>query len=238
MFSNQLIIHDEIYTNRFGKYYIPNDHDRIAANRLRRGLIHEEATLKLIEQLYQPKTDIIYAGTYFGDMLPFYSKLAETATVWAFEPVKENFMYASINIKLNNIKNVNLFNCALSTGKTQKCMRIQKDNLKLGGGSYIINKDENLEASEIEIINTKKLDDLIPALQKPIGLIQLDVEGHEYQALKGAEKIIKKFKPIIIIEVWEEKNNRAINYIKHCGYEFYADCDLNKVFIHSTMNKL
>jgi len=33
-----------------------------------------------------------------------------------------------------------------------------------------------------------------------VGFIKLDVEGYEYFALKGAEKTIKKWRPVVLIE--------------------------------------
>ena len=46
-----------------------------------------------------------------------------------------------------------------------------------------------------------KIADEIEALQEEnILLIKIDVEGHEINALKGAEKIIKSNKPVILFE--------------------------------------
>ena len=43
------------------------------------------------------------------------------------------------------------------------------------------------------------MDDAIPP-EKPINLIKIDVEGHEYEALCGAEQLIKRWSPRIIFE--------------------------------------
>jgi FkbM family methyltransferase len=46
---------------------------------------------------------------------------------------------------------------------------------------------------------------------KRVDLIKIDIEGEEYNALKGATKTIKRFKPKIIIEIhsknlWKKKS--------------------------------
>lgn len=37
-----------------------------------------------------------------------------------------------------------------------------------------------------------------------VGLIKLDVEGYELEALIGAKETIKKFKPVIVISVYHK----------------------------------
>jgi FkbM family methyltransferase len=49
--------------------------------------------------------------------------------------------------------------------------------------------------------------------------IKLDIQGYEYQALKGGEQTIKTYEPILLIE---SPNARMINYLKGFGYQFFA----------------
>lgn len=48
-----------------------------------------------------------------------------------------------------------------------------------------------------EYVRCEKLDDMIFG---QVDFIKLDVEGAEYEALKGAEQIIKKYRPTILVE--------------------------------------
>ena len=57
---------------------------------------------------------------------------------------------------------------------------------------------------EVEMV---KLDSIIPNDCK-ISLIHLDLEGYEFEALKGAKEIIERDKPIIVLEI----DSRAVNY--------------------------
>ena len=53
----------------------------------------------------------------------------------------------------------------------------------------------------------------------------MDVEGHEENVLNGAIEIIKKNKPVLLVEI-EEKHtkrnvNESINFINSLGYKSY-----------------
>ncbi|GAG74858.1 unnamed protein product, partial [marine sediment metagenome] len=69
-------------------------------------------------------------------------------------------------------------------------------------------------------ISIYKIDDLTLKIQPPI-LMLIDTEGFEIQVLEGAKKLIEKYNPSIIIEVWEknalkyEKSLTKLNY----GYD-------------------
>ena len=60
---------------------------------------------------------------------------------------------------------------------------------------------------------------------KKIGFIKIDVEGHEKNVIVGASKIIKKNKPVLLVEI-EEKHtqNKVVNiidFINTFGYKSY-----------------
>lgn len=57
--------------------------------------------------------------------------------------------------------------------------------------------------------------------QLPICLIKIDVEGHEFEVLEGATETIRKYQPIIYIEVWENKGDvkKLINWCKQNKYK-------------------
>jgi len=55
---------------------------------------------------------------------------------------------------------------------------------------------------------------------KKVDLIKMDIEGEEYNALKGAIKTIRKFKPKIIIEIHsKELRKKILNFLKKYGYD-------------------
>jgi hypothetical protein len=68
----------------------------------------------------------------------------------------------------------------------------------------------------------------------------VDIEGLEYEFLLGAEQSIKKNKPIIIIEIWNNNKRKlenitqtqeeVINYIKSLKYTLIKTIDDDFIF--------
>jgi FkbM family methyltransferase len=89
--------------------------------------------------------------------------------------------------------------------------------------TYITTLDESLKT-----LNLQKNDDLV---------IKLDVEGYEFEVLKGAKNTIKQFKPIILFE-----NNPTSMYSVNAirkelpNYKFYAVTE-NLVFTQANLKK-
>jgi len=169
------------------------------------GTIHESTTHKLVAELFKSfKGSMIQAGAFCGDMLPSFSK-SSNGFVYAFEPVLENYIMAKQTVIQNDLQNVFLFNTAL--GNKTETLRINtgiNQDYHIGGASRIDNVGDLCFSLAIDDITYSHLI-----------LIQLDVEGFELNALKGAEKTIKKHRPIIAIE--DNKKNCS-EFLGLCGY--------------------
>ena len=85
-------------------------------------------------------------------------------------------------------------------------MQTAENNIALGGASKISDiGDETVCTISIDQLGIENL-----------SCIQLDVEGHELPALKGALNTIEKYKPIILIEDNENVCNEfllSIDYV-------------------------
>ncbi len=164
--------------------------------------------------------DIIHAGAYFGDSIPgLATALKSDAKLWAFEPNEESYRCAQITILLNNLTNVHLENCALgeSEGTLNLLTQHESSTKKLGGTARVVEH----QTEKTRAVRVRKLDDIIPENRK-IALIHLDVEGFEEQVLRGAQKILARDKPYIIVEVNLKKNYQVLERI---GYSFVVGLD-------------
>jgi FkbM family methyltransferase len=122
-------------------------------------------------------------------------------TVYTFEPDPLNFHCLVHNCQKDNIHK---FNAAL--GEFHNMIRINRGPLS-NAGTHTVSVDNN--ATSIQL----RIDDLI-GLQY-CDLIWLDIEGYEYEAIKGAAEIIGKFKPVIILE---RPNHEVRNFLSQFGY--------------------
>lgn len=147
---------------------------------------------------------------YFAD---YFSKCI------SFEPNPRTFSVLEINSKL--VANIVPMNIGLSDKKGAASLYTNFNNV----GASSLSDDWNETVDNSCDIQLDRIDDVIGREEK-IGLIKMDVEGHEWFALKGAEKTIKNNKPVIIFEhnpaeYGNEKD--VISLLKDYGYNDYYE---------------
>ena len=188
-----------------------------------------ENELSIIDKFKDTSKSAIDIGVYRG--VYSYKLSKNFKHVYSFEANPILFKY--LNIFLNKIiTNITLYNIALSNKNNYAFLKIPlrsksffKNNIEeiyqLGAAS--IHKQNNIKKyHEIKVI-TKKLDDL--KIENKIGFIKIDVEGHEKAVIEGSKKIIKKNKPVLLVEIEERHTNKpideTINFINSFGYNCY-----------------
>lgn len=202
--------------NEYGNYHIPEGLEHRPAARLAlAGKVYESETIRFM-RAHAGTGDIIHAGTFFGDFLPALSQaLASGATLWAFEANPGNFEAARQTIRLNGLKNVTLVNAALSNSDRALKFRTRDDSGQpLGGLSHVTEQG----GPGVVTVEAAMLDYAVP-LARRVSILQLDVEGHERQALKGAYHIIHRWQPILILENmgqlhWLNRTFRGVTYTR------------------------
>ena len=204
---------EEKFTVRFNKvtqdrgtYFVPAyaEH-RPASQAVLSGEVYEPATHAFIEKAMQRRAgSMIHAGTFFGDMLPTFSRYCP-ATVYAFEPVLESYVLAKLCVEANKLENVFLPNAGLSDRVTIAHIDTGGVDEKHRGGASQLGEEGHIVG--LVTIDSLGLSDVV--------VIQLDVEGHELAALKGARATIERSAPVIMVE----DNLRACNgYLEELGY--------------------
>ena len=96
--------------------------------------------------------------------------------------------------------------------------------------SNLLEKDSQVR---FEIIQVKRLDDY--TFNNKVGFIKIDVEGQEEEVLRGAENLLKKDLPNLLVEIEERHKKKSIanviSYLKAFGYSgyFLKDGSLNDI---------
>jgi FkbM family methyltransferase len=181
--------------NEHGAYCVPlAARHRPAAGRVVNGNVWEAETIDAIVARCGTG-DVVHAGTFFGDFLPAISRgCADGARVWAFEPNPESHRCAQITTQLNGLTNVTLTHAALGASSGEASMKTSDDGRALGGASHIVG-----DGSGTEQVPLVALDDVIPP-DRDVSIIQLDVEGYELEALRGATGTIQRCSPLLMLE--------------------------------------
>ena len=115
--------------------------------------------------------------------------------VFAFEPVKKVYEQNLASIKKNNLKNTILYQKGCGEKKAQHEISINDNCVEVASLLNTQDKDTISRKEKVEIV---KLDDFLK--NKKIDLVKIDVEGYEYETLRGMRNIIKKYKPKIVME--------------------------------------
>lgn len=196
--------------NKYGTYIIPEEISyTYTAQTIINGDVHEPSTIEFIQSV---GGNVIHAGAGFGDFLP---ALKNCNRVFTFEPNPLMYQCTLQTIVLNNLNNVSLYKQALGERNCKSSLKnIDESGLEMGPRSEIG------EGIRIDMI---KLDDF---LVEKIDLIHLDLEGYEFEALKGAKELIEKNKPIIVLEI----DARAVdynNFMRSINYEPYKQLIYN-----------
>jgi FkbM family methyltransferase len=153
------------------------------------------------------KDKIIYdIGGYIGIYALFFARAAGSkGKVITFEPNPENFNELSRNLALNHIQNMT----SLQLGVGASCQETWFifDPVYPSRGHFSTHlKDEGEQNARRVMLQIDTLDDIFEkhALPAP-DFIKIDVEGFEMETLRGAEKLLQRFAPELLVEIHQQQ---------------------------------
>lgn len=181
----------------------------------------------LIKRFSPEGTTAVDCGVADGRFLKiFQNKVSKLGTVIGFEPIPESF--SNLAVGYSDLENVILKNkCVSSQVKDERISfywvkdrrwvsSLSPDNL----GHY------NVEEILVEVTT---IDDEFFALPdfraKPVSFIKLDIEGAEFDAMRGAGKVIDKFKPFIVFENSLSDAAHSFGYDISTFFDFFNNRD-------------
>jgi FkbM family methyltransferase len=166
----------------------------------------ERDVLKLSKALVKEDSVIIDVG---GGYTIRFAKKAIKGKVIAIEPNSENYKFLLLNIYYNDVKNVIVYKTIAYSHRGKIEFFENKDVPAMS--KVVTNNSNNLEIEAITLDEITKSNEL-----KKIDLIKIDVEGSEYEVLKGSEYTLKLTK-YLIIEV--SKNIKQIfDFLEERGF--------------------
>ena len=131
--------------------------------------------------------------------------------VISVEPFPSNFAMLKENISLNRLKNVELVNMAAWNCSEQ--LRFFIGDSSAHGGVY-----SNYGLSSI-LVKAEKIDRIIAdAKLSHVDWVKIDVEGAEYEVLQGLEETLDRFKPRLLVEVWQKNQSKVEKLLSEHTY--------------------
>ena len=210
------------------KIYFEPEYEIDDRNELLKGITHVISEGLLFPYFFCSQVNlnsediVLDIGAYIGvSSMIFSKKVGDKGRVYAIEPVMHNIIRK--NIKENNIKNIHVIPKAIGD-------KVGKTEIEISdyGGDASITKREYTKGhyTKKKVIDLTTLDILAEELElERIDFIKIDIEGAEELAIKGAEKIIKEFRPKWSISSYhidfnnEPQHQKLVNLMLKHGYK-------------------
>jgi FkbM family methyltransferase len=161
----------------------------------------EEAFLAALD--WQGRTVYDVGGDQGLFSLFFAHRVGENGRVIVVEPNPRSCRRIQQNVRLNNLTNVRILPIGL--GERRATIRLTVPLSEPARGSAVpaiadqIRREANVKQCEIEV---NALDDeIVRSVLPPPDFIKIDVEGMEYEALKGMRRTLTTVRPRLSIEI-------------------------------------
>ena len=143
--------------------------------------------------------DILDVGGFIGDSILILKPLTSKRVI-SFEAVLSNFELMKKTVAMNHLDNVILEHAALgdSTTTTQ---------ISVSGSESSFHTNGIVKVDCLEEVCMFTLDDYMKDKDYDIGLIKVDIEGAEQSFLCGAYATIKKFRPVLLISIYNNADD-------------------------------
>ena len=185
---------------------------------------HEDSVLfKFLAQNLEPGQIFIDVGANIG----IYSVVIARRTgarVVAFEPIPATAMVLRDVLQLNKVDDATVENFALS----DRPDFVRMSGFENGASNFQISSS-NPDISMIEV-PARTLDDWCLETGQIPRAIKIDVEGQELAVLRGGAGILRKYRPVLLIEChcgsWEQLGVRPVEFadlLSGFGYSTVTD---------------
>jgi FkbM family methyltransferase len=145
-------------------------------------------------EMIQRGNTVVDVGANIGYFTLLFSKIVgENGKVYSFEPVSQIYSKLEKNIEINSVGNIVAENYALGEEQSELTINYQESS---SGQSSLINKTQNSVSEKIHVVTLDSYLEKFDALD----FVKIDIEGFEFQALRGMQKTLKKFKPSVVME--------------------------------------
>ncbi len=149
----------------------------------------------------------IDVGGYLGISASFFSKICDADEIHIFEPQKAVFEVLKRNLELNEVKGATIHQKAVLDDVAPVNPGVFQPS-NVGSTPFLKHANGRYEGVSLDSIDFKAAD-----------VLQMDFTGPKLMAIKGAEKLIKKFKPFIILDKSGRDITEVIEFVLPLGYK-------------------
>jgi len=165
------------------------------------GSLFEEVVKVAYQDFLQPGDRVVDVGAHKGfHMFPMAEAVGKAGCVYAFEPIEKLYKKLKKQVKERGLKHIKLYNLAVGDSAGSVSFSYFEKHPAYSGLQQRPTPFDAEEGGLQEItVNCRMLDKILPRFRK-VSFLKLDIEGGEYRALLGCERVLKKSRPTIIFE--------------------------------------
>lgn len=184
----------------------------------------DKDTLVEFEKYIRPNQVVYDLGANEGYYAISASKIVESnGKVFAFEPMPENLRLLNKHISVNKIKNITVIDKAVSNKNDILTFSKTDDR---AGNTYVNSSPKFEETTSRFEVFSVALDHFCITDKNPSpDVLKIDVEGAEYDVLIGAQQVIEKYKPIVILATHDYHvvgiKDACLDFFTKRGYDYY-----------------
>jgi len=185
--------------------------------------VYEYWKTKLFFNIVREGMTCVDMGANKGYYSLLFAKLMnDKGKVLSFEPNPNNCFWFKKSIQANNYKCIKLYQCALSDREGNATFYLGK---KSGWGSLFFSRYAATPEKKTITVKTRKFDNILKEEGiNTVDIIKIDVEGAELLVLRGAERILKRQRIKLAMEVDVkslEEGNQLFNFLESCGFRIF-----------------
>jgi FkbM family methyltransferase len=179
---------------------------------------YESEIFELFDESIKNTDVILDIGAHQGIYATYFASRARDGKVYSFEPHPTNYKYLISNT--TRLDNVVAINKAVGNddGKvTLKTWSYDNPDRFTGRHSFLSELGGNIPIE----VDTIKLDTFVKENNISVDIIKMDVEGWEWEVVKGADTLIRTQKPKMIIEIHTALcQSNLENYFNSCNMPY------------------
>ncbi|MBA3958231.1 MAG: FkbM family methyltransferase [Parachlamydiaceae bacterium] len=203
-------------------FYVDDVNDYIKSYAIKEGFQWEGQINEEFKKYVKPGTVALDIGGHIGTHALNLSKIVGPGgTVHVFEPQAKMFCELTVNMHLNNCNNVVLHHRAL--GASEKWVEMYLPNepwtetfaqdFVNEGHATVTESAENFTGDKVKMVALDSFN------LNNVSFIKIDVEGFEMDVIQGGKETIKRNKPTMIVEIFNNAERQSkMQEIESLGY--------------------
>jgi len=198
------------FKSRATRFAVDNPDDHIQAHHVR-GEFYELPSLITHSQLIPMHGTVLDIGANLGNHTLFYAQHTWAGRIYSFEPNPRARHLLARNIAANDgyraVIDLEYAPLAISSAKGRlKAVEPHPNNL---GGTQFVPSEDGIEGARLDDLN----------FQGHIAFIKIDVEGGELRVLAGGSSLIRRFRPVISVEIAERNETEFWEWMRENRYQ-------------------